>query len=137
MLRISGQFRKENSRKSRSSILHISGPVGPETLDGPGRVPNLKPYMLWWRIKMQEDEYRSDSLFLVAQKANRERFDDPKRVFQVVRGSLQGQERQGRFRARGPFRPRFCSPSVEVLRRLRASRGVILLPARSFGGRYG
>ncbi len=39
---------------------------------------------------MQEDEFRSDSPFVVAQKANRERFDDPQQVFQAVRGSLLG-----------------------------------------------
>jgi hypothetical protein len=30
--------------------------IGPETPDSPGPVPVADPYMLWWCIKMQEDE---------------------------------------------------------------------------------
>jgi hypothetical protein len=45
-----------NSRKVISRIVHIGGPMGPETADIPGPAPNPKPYMSWWCIKMREGE---------------------------------------------------------------------------------
>jgi uncharacterized protein YjbI with pentapeptide repeats len=51
-----------NSRKSIYKILHSPGPIGPETPDSPGRVPNPKPYMLWCCIKMRCGEYGPLSL---------------------------------------------------------------------------
>jgi hypothetical protein len=48
---------KRNSRKFVSKILHSPGPMGPATLDSPGPVPNPKPYMLWWCIKIRSGAY--------------------------------------------------------------------------------
>ncbi len=44
---------KRDSRKFIYRILHNLGPIGLETADRPGRVPNPKPYILWWCIKMR------------------------------------------------------------------------------------
>jgi hypothetical protein len=51
------QSQKRNSRKFVSKILHSPGPMGPATLDSPGPVPNPKPYMLWWCIKIRSGAY--------------------------------------------------------------------------------
>src|SRR3712207_7711043 len=40
------RFQKRNSRKFVSRVLHIRGPIGPESPDNPRPVPNPKPYML-------------------------------------------------------------------------------------------
>jgi hypothetical protein len=32
------------------------GPMGPESPDSPGPVPNPKPYILWFCIKIQEED---------------------------------------------------------------------------------
>jgi hypothetical protein len=33
--------------------------MGPEIADSSSPAPVADPYMLWWRIKMQKDEYRA------------------------------------------------------------------------------